>query len=421
MKMAKGGYALLIFLCMGHASAEGLRYVLTEIASSHPDVLQQTTNLNVARQEVSIAQQQFWPTPSVSIEQAQSAATDVQYRGDASVKVFRLQQPLWTGGRLTAQLAKATAGVQVRQAMLEETRQQLALSAVQTWGEWCAAQARLLAVERSLLLHQDLRSKVQRRVDEGASAPAELTMTEGRLAQVRAQHQSQRAQRELANSRLAQLLGKPLPLQSCPEWTKPLRWADPALDQLGLLVSEKHPTLLKLRAQMEQVRHEVQERKADLQPEVFARAEHQRGNFAIAGYPNSNRIFVGLSSRLGPGLSSVQQVESARLREQGVEQEYESAQRKVTEQLQQMWIQLHDVRARLPSLELQAQANVATQEAWDRQFLAGKRSWQEVMNAARDLMQSEMELADAKVNVESLQWRLALLVHGVDEVTGHKP
>lgn len=411
---------LVCALTCASASASALLNVLQDVLQSHPDVLSQQSSVESSKQDVSIARQQFWPTPSVSIEQAQASTQDSQYQGDASVKVLRLQQPLWTGGRLTAQLAKAEAGVQLRQAMLEESQQQLAISTVQTWGDWCASEARLAAVERSLALHQELQGKVQRRVQEGASAPAELIMTDGRVAQVGGQYQAQKAQAEMARSRLVQLLGKPLTLKRCPGWPEVLQRADVGAEQLELLVSEKHPTLSRLRAQIEQIRLEVAERRADLQPEIFIRAEHQRGNFAISGYPNTNRIFVGLNSRLGAGLSSVQQVESVRLRQQAAERELESGQRKIMEQMQMLWIQRQDVQARLPSLELQVKANWSTQEAWDRQFLAGKKSWLEVMNAARDLMQSEIELADASVNLQSLSWRLNLLVHGVNEVVGHQ-
>lgn len=398
-----------------------LRKTLVEVLASHPDIRMQQANLAAARQDVSIAKQQFLPTPSVSLERAQASASDSQYRGDAQVAVFRLQQPLWTGGRLTAALGKAETGAQLKQATLEETRQQLAISTVQTWGELCAADARLAAVARNLMLHRELQDKVQRRVHEGASAPAELTMTEGRVAQVKAQFRGVQAQRDAARGRLSQLVGRHTDLDSCPDWPVMSRPLDLGLDQFSAAAEVGHPTLIRLRMQVAHVQHEVDERKADLWPEVFVRAEQQRGNFAIANSPAVNRVFVGFSSRLGAGLSTLQHIESGLHRKQSAEQELEGGLRKVHEQVQTLWIQLQDVQERLPSLEDLSKANWATQEAWDRQFLAGRKSWLDVMNAARELMQSEMDLADARVNLRSLQWRLALSVYGVDDVLSTVP
>jgi adhesin transport system outer membrane protein len=408
--------------CFGQAQvhAEPLTSVIREVTNSHPDVRVQQSGLQVARQQLAIAHQQYLPTPSVSIEQAQASSSDTQYTGDSRVAVLRLQQPLWTGGRLTAGVGKAEAGVAVRESALEETRQQLAQATVQSWGEWCSAQARLGAVERNLSLHRALQSRVQRRVQEGGSTPSELVMTEGRVAQATAQLQTHKGQAQMARAKLQQLLGKPLQTPDC-IWQALPGTNNTDLDKLLTQTVDTSPVLARLRAQLDQSRHEVDERKADMWPEVFVRAEHQRGNFAVASYPNTNRLFVGMTSRFGAGLSTAQQIESAVQRKQGATQELEGGERKVTEQLQTLWIQLQDVEVRLPSMEQLVNANLSTQEAWDRQFLAGRKSWLDVMNAARELMQSEMELADARVNRQSLQWRLALLTQGVDKVLSSAP
>jgi adhesin transport system outer membrane protein len=277
------------------------------------------------------------------------------------------------------------------------------------------------AVERSYDLHQSLRARVSRRVDEGASAKAELVMTDGRVAQTALQLQNQKTQSEAARSRLAQLLGKPMPYSHCPEWTGLMPLNAKSLQELTDGSLDKHPFLSRLRAQIQQAKFEVEERKADLWPEVFLRAERQYGNSSSANAPATNRVFVGFNTRLGAGASTLQQIDASLQKVQAAEQEVLGAQRKVTEQLESVWIQLQDVQQRLPALNRQAESNKATQEAWTRQFLEGRKSWLEVMNAARESMQAEIDLADALVNEKSLQWRLSLFVQGVDEVLSVNP
>jgi outer membrane protein, adhesin transport system len=414
------GVLLYPFHVMALPSSE-LKVFLGEVLQTHPDVKVQQSNLAVSIQEVSIAQQQFWPTPSLSMERVQANAGDSQYQGDPQVAVFRLQQPLWTGGRLSAVLEKARSVVQVREAAVAESRLQLALTTVENWGAWCSAEGRMRAVERSYALHQSLRARVSRRVDEGASAKAELVMTDGRVAQTALQLQNQKTQSEAARSRLAQLLGKPMPYSHCPEWTGLMPLNAMSLQELTDGSLDKHPFLLRLRAQIQQAKFEVEERKADLWPEVFLRAERQYGNSSLANAPATNRVFVGFNTRLGAGASTFQQIDASLQKVQAAEQEVLGAQRKVTEQLESVWIQLQDVQQRLPALNRQAESNMATQEAWTRQFLEGRKSWLEVMNAARESMQAEIDLADALVNEKSLQWRLSLFVQGVDEVLSVNP
>lgn len=57
--------------------------------------------------DVQTARQQFLPTPFVSVEQVKSSANDWTYGAQSNAHSLRLQQPLWTAGRLTAGLDKA--------------------------------------------------------------------------------------------------------------------------------------------------------------------------------------------------------------------------------------------------------------------------------------------------------------------------
>lgn len=52
----------------------------------------------------------------------------------------------------------------------------------------------------------------------------------------------------------------------------------------------------------------------------------------------------------------------------------------------------------------------------DRQFLAGRKSWTEVLNAARELAQAQTQLSDVKANHIAVSWRLGLFVKGLDVV-----
>jgi adhesin transport system outer membrane protein len=48
--------------------------------------------------------------------------------------------------------------------------------------------------------------------------------------------------------------------------------------------------------------------------------------------------------------------------------------------------------------------------------LAGRKSWVEVMNSARELAQAETDLADLLTARVLLSWRLALYTQGLDSL-----
>jgi adhesin transport system outer membrane protein len=86
------------------------------------------------------------------------------------------------------------------------------------------------------------------------------------------------------------------------------------------------------------------------------------------------------------------------------------------EQVLSDWTQAATLAARQVELQDSLQASRDTAQAWDRQFLAGRKTWVEVMNIARELAQAETELADVLAVRVLVSWRLALYTQGLDSL-----
>ena len=396
------------------AQAQSLPELLERAVTTHPSVQGQRSQRAVAAAELDYARQQFYPTPSVSIEQVSAARQDPSYLQNATVKIFRLQQPLWTHGRLTAGVEKAQASADATANNLDDVRQQLALRVLQAWADGYAAELKQTALQTSVFTHQRLQAQVGRRVDDGASAPTEKVLTDGRLAQTRAQLQAVVVQAETARMRLEQLTGAPIAaaLLSAPLRELPDMDAAQAVDASV----KRSPAVRRLQATVRVQEADVVERKSERFPEVYARAEYQIGYAAVAGVPDAQRLFVGLQSKLGAGLSTFSGIDAAENKVAVARADVENAQRALAEQVLVYWTQRATVHARLVELEASLQASRATALAWDRQFLAGRKSWVEVMNSARELAQAETDLADLLTARVLLSWRLALYTQGLDSL-----
>lgn len=86
-------------------AAVTLGELVKQAAFNNPAALSRQRAVESAGESVSSARWQFFPNPSISVERASSRnSRDVSYGGDSSVVTLRLQQTLWAGGRLTAQL-----------------------------------------------------------------------------------------------------------------------------------------------------------------------------------------------------------------------------------------------------------------------------------------------------------------------------
>lgn len=75
---------------------ELLQQLLQSAFVHHPAVRAQSGMEDAALANVAGAKWQYWPTPSINLERANTS--DPSYKGDKSVTTLALKQPLWTGG-----------------------------------------------------------------------------------------------------------------------------------------------------------------------------------------------------------------------------------------------------------------------------------------------------------------------------------
>jgi adhesin transport system outer membrane protein len=71
---------------------------------------------------------------------------------------------------------------------------------------------------------------------------------------------------------------------------------------------------------------------------------------------------------------------------------------------------------RLQVLKQSQQASEDIFKSYDRQFLAGKRTWQDTLNAVRDLISIGTQIADTQSSQLSSTWRLEIYSQGVQSV-----
>lgn len=403
------GFVLPSTAFAAQAAANSLQSLIAEVLARHPQLAVQGAAVRAAEAGVDGAQWQFYPTPSVTVENAAANAGDTSYGGDRQVSILGLRQSLWNGGRLSANLEKAQATLALNTALLGESRQQLTLRVIQSYGDWLAAYEKKKVYATGLGLHQKMKEMVVRRVQEGQSAPNDQVLAEERLAMLEADALASATQKLTALLKLSQLAGRPLKDEELALRPATSGIAAPSLELLLRQAQEVSPTLARYRAIAQTQRSTLAERKADQWPEIYARLERQYGNFSVSGMAPETRAFVGLSSRFGAGLSNQSSIAEA----QG---QLDAALAEIDVQmlaLQEQVMVDHTVLLQSEPRGLALQQSVANSrlvlQSWDRQFLSGRKSWQDLMNSAREHIQLEAQVADLEASRLVAYWRLITL------------
>jgi adhesin transport system outer membrane protein len=134
MKLKMALWATASVLSLGaHAASWNLARVLEAAWASHPLVMGKRSAQAAARDEQDGAQWQRYPSPSLE------ASTQSGGAG-----LLRIDQPLWAGGRITANIDAAGNRLDAAGAAIDEARHDLALRAIAATTEATRQQARQL-------------------------------------------------------------------------------------------------------------------------------------------------------------------------------------------------------------------------------------------------------------------------------------
>lgn len=401
----------------GGVYENSIKQSMLEILNDHPSVREAASSLKASEYIAQGAVWQFFPTPSFTSQKISASATNPVYGygyGDPRVSTISISQPLWTGGRLYSGFRKSQAGVRADEANFKAVSQTIALNFIQSYGDWLNAQLKIRALTKSLATHQKLIALITRRIEGGISASSDLTLADGRMNTVTSALDQANAQSSSALVRLEQLFGHPVDVVR-------LRGVNTTLElgmgnnvemvERALIVN---PDILKASADISIAESEIGIQRSNYSPALSVQASRQYGNFGYANQPPQNTIGLVLATQFGAGLSSYTQVEQAKSRYEAAKSKVEAVKRLVAEQVMADVTNLKSAEMRLVSLQKAYLSSEQVALSWDRQFLAGRKSWLELMNAAQELAQAELSVADTTATLFILKWRLAITTQGLD-------
>jgi len=402
---------ILIIFLHGWAASQSLNLgqLIQLSIDSHPSVRAQLSNQKAAQSGIETAEYQRYPTPQLSYESVKKDSADPSYIGSDGIATVRITQPIFTGGQFTAQLDKAKANLQLSQASVRETRQQIALKVVQAYSDWSSAELKTQSIEKSLAIHQKLLQQAKNRIAQGASPQSDLTLVQGRLDATFGELFSAKLQSELAIQKLIELTGTTLSaVQLKADMTGPIQHTQ-LLESLLANAQMQSPELQKARAQALISRASVQEKAAALKPDVYVRAERQFGNYFSTDTTAHTRIFIGVNSKFGPGLSSFTQIDAAKAQEDTSESEIQSQQRFLRELVMNDVSALRSIKQRTQAIQGALSASQSVLESFERQFNAGRKTWLDLMTVAKDVAQNEIQLAELRGTELQTSWHLHIL------------
>lgn len=327
--------------------------------------------------------------PSLSVEVLSSTRGSTIADQDGIALNAALEQPIWLGGRISSEIQRAEASLRAGEDRVELARRQIVLDVVQAYYQVVLADQRLAVLEDSLEQHNELLASIGRRVKQEVSPLADLTLGRSRTAQVELDIASTKENRDSAQLRLVELTGgaafePSLPLPSVADLLPPEDMA--VAEAMGC-----DPSLAALTNLVASAEAEGDFARSQLLPQVLLQLSQNE----ITG----SRAAIVMRMQLGNGAAQFSAIDSADARVRQALARYAEAERQVREDMRRDYIQVRSARARIAAGELAAEASDAIVASYQRQFIAGRRSWLDVMNAVREAASARISEGDARVLV----------------------
>jgi len=393
----------------GFASTWTLDEALRAAQATHPLIQSRRAGQDAARAAREGAEWQRYPTPSIEA---------AQHSGGATGLLLRLDQPVWTGGRISSEIEAAGRREQASQASTGEAREEVALKVLTAVVEAARQQLRARHAANSVAEHERLLNMIQRRVRQEVSPMADLRLAESRLFASRNDLSTGEQLQRAALTQLAQLVGEPVSAVDIGSVETATTGLAPGLEQALQEALSHAPAVRRLGAEIKAASAEIEARRAVLLPQLYVRLESQQGSLS------DNRALLVLQAQPGAGLSALSGVEAAVARREALRAQRQAAERDLAERVSLAWHEALAARERVANAEQVRATAAEVAESYARLYAAGRKTWLDVLNAVREATLSELALVDARAQAWGAILRLKLWTGrlALEEVgAGHPP
>ena len=230
---------------------------------------------------------------------------------------------------------------------------------------------------------------MERRVAQEVSPRSDLELVRARTAQVSQQINLTTAQQQSAMQRLRELVGDPFFQLSAP---LPDPASLPLLDREAAVAEGLNfdPGLRRVRFDADVADADARIAKAQTLPQLNAQYEY--GEF------NGHQVGLAVRMQMDGGLSRFATADAARMRQQSSEARIGAAERELRDIIVTDHVEYESALARMETANASAQATQRVTESYMRQFISGRRTWLDVMNAVREATTARSDALDARMN-----------------------
>ncbi len=399
------GFALLagVLTWAAPGQAQSLRESLANTYLTNPTLLAARAELRAVNEGVPQALAGW--RPSVSVEGNVGYTVDKllgqnqqPVAGYTAGARAIIEQTVWAGGSIRANVDSAEAVVYAQRALLADTEQSVLLAAATSYMDVWQAQAIL---DLNIANEERLRRQREATVDRfnvGEVTRTDVSQADARLAGATAERVASEGDLTTAKSIFYQIIGlvpekidQPPPLQVLPR----------NLSETVAYAQQDAPNLVAARFLENSALSDIRAQLGALLPTVsiLGLLDYSRDNSVQSGVPNLDFFSASIVAQVTIPLYQqglvASQVRQAKQIASQRRLEITEALRQAEQDAVAAWEALQTARAQIVSFEAQVRANTVALEGVEQESLVGARTVLDVLDAEQELLQAQVSLVGA--------------------------
>ncbi len=320
-----------------------------------------------------------------------------------------LTQPIYRGGRTTAQTHQAVNKVLTARAQLVATEQTVLDNVVTAYVNVIAAQQVLaLNISNEQVLTKQLQA-TNDRFRVGEITKTDVAQAEAALAQATAQRETSAGQLQTARATFEQVVGVPPGHLIEPQ---PLRLPTKTEAAARALAAANNPNVVAALFNVAAAKDAFDVAYSQLMPNVSIQASafYQHDVQLPQNRQQGGQILANISVPLFQGGSEYAGVRQARQAEQQAQKQVDDQRRTAVQSAVSAWETYVAAKATIGSNQAAIKANQVALEGIEREALVGSRTTLDVLNAQQALLQSEVTLVQTLANYVTASYSVAQAV-----------
>jgi len=368
-----------------------LDMLLKQAVASHPSIGAARAAIRAAGADIRSAHWQAFPAFTV-----QGLLLNDSTNGRQASLV--VDQPIWTGGRISSSLRRARAQHRAALAGYQQAVLDIMVGLSRSYRDYHRLNSKFAILQDSLTRHRELVATMERRLAQEISPLADLELARSRTAQIEQQVATTVAQRLTTLQKLRELVGDPDVRPGPPPAGGPLEPLD--LSELVMRTLDFDPGRQRLIAEAGAARAEAAGARASIFPQLSGQYSYDDAY--------GHRVGLVLKAQSGGGFSSFSNAAAARERQDAAELRISATERDLRERTTADLADYESARSRIASTRIARDAADNVTASYIRQFTSGRRTWLDVMNAVREATTAQSEAIDAEASATEARDRLLM-------------